>query len=40
MGKVISCSDYISQTPELLRPGKVTKHRPNRVCTSEDYLSA
>ena len=26
--------------PELLRPGKGTKLRPNRVCASEDYLSA
>ena len=27
-------------SPELLRPGKGTKCRPNQVCTSEDYLSA
>ena len=26
-------------SPELLRPGKGTKHRPNRVCASEEYPS-
>ena len=29
-----------TSSPELLGPGKGTKCRPNRVCTSEDYLSA
>ena len=29
-----------TSSPELLGPGKGTKRRPNRVCTSEDYPSA
>ena len=40
MGKAISLSDCARQTTELLRPGKGTKHRPNRICASEGYLSA
>ena len=30
----------LSFLSELFRPGKGTKRRPNRVCASEDYLSA
>ena len=26
-----------TSSPELLRPGKGTKRRPNQVCASEDY---
>ena len=26
-------------SPELLRPGKSTKRRPNQVCAFEEYLS-
>ena len=40
MGNAISCNDLARQTPELLRPGKGTKCSPNRICTSEGYLSA
>ena len=29
-----------TSSSELLGPGKGTKHRPNRVCASEDYPSA
>src|SRR5574337_1264932 len=29
-----------TSSPELLGPGKSTKHRPNCVCASEDYPSA
>ena len=36
---MISRRDHARQTPELLRPGKGTKHTPNQVCSSEDYLS-
>ena len=28
-----------TRSPELLGPGKGTKHRPNRVCTFEEYPS-
>ena len=38
--KAISRSDRARQTPELLGPGKGTKRRPNRICTSEGYLRA
>ena len=34
-GKVISRSNCTRQTPDILGPG-----RPNRICTSEGYLSA
>ena len=34
-----SCSPN-TWSPELLRPGKGTKLRPNQICTSEDYPSA
>ena len=36
---MISRSDCTHQTPELLGPGKGTKHRPNQICASEGYLS-
>ena len=39
-GKAISRSDHARQTPELLGPGKGRKRRPNRICASEDYLTA
>ena len=40
MGKEISRSDRASLTPELLGPGKGTKHRPKLICASEGYLRA
>ena len=35
-----SRSNRARQTPELLGPGKGTKHSPSRICASEGYLSA
>ena len=40
MGEAMSRSDRASLTPELLRPGKGTKHRPKLICASEGYLRA
>ena len=35
-----SVNPVLPLKPELLGSGKSTKRRPNRVCASEDYLSA
>ena len=35
-----SLGDRARKTPELLRPGKGTKHSPSRICASEGCLSA
>ena len=37
--KVTSRGDRSHQTPELLRPGTVTKHSPSLICASEGCLS-